>query len=247
VNADPAVQRRLLDLQAVDTTLAQLAHRRRSLPELAEIVRCDERLALLADDAVRVETEVNDLSREQRRLEQEVDLVRQRADRDRLRMDAGAVSSPKELESLQHEINSLGRRQSDLEDQVLELMERREEVEGRLADVRAEVEKALAERHAAASTRDATWAQIDGEASLAGRAREAIAAEVPADLLALYERIREHSGGVGAAMLRGHRCEGCRLELSPAELSRAKAAGADAVLRCEECRRILVRTEESAL
>lgn len=245
MNADPAAQRRLLDLQTVDTTLTQLAHRRRSLPELAEIARCDERLAGLTGDAVQVETEVNDLSREQRRLEQDVDQVRQRADRDRQRMNAGAVSAPKELESLQHEVDSLGRRQSDLEDQVLELMERREDVEGRLAVVRAEIDKAEAHRGAAVSTRDTVWAQLDGQVSLADRARTAISADLPPDLLALYEKIRAQSGGIGAAMLRGHRCEGCRLELSPSELSRVRAAATDAVLRCEECQRILVRTEES--
>ncbi|HSV66173.1 MAG TPA: C4-type zinc ribbon domain-containing protein [Mycobacteriales bacterium] len=247
MNADPAAQRRLLDLQAVYTSLTQLAHRRRSLPELAEIARCDERLSALSDDVVRVDTEVNDLAREQRRLEHDVDQVRQRAERDKQRMDAGAVGSPKELESLQHEVQSLGRRQSDLEDQVLDLMERREQTEGRLAAIQAEVEKIDAERAAAAGTRDTTWTRIDAEVAISTMARAAIAAELPADLLALYERCREHSGGVGAAMLRGTRCEGCRLELSPSELSRVRAAPADAVLRCEECRRILVRTAESGL
>lgn len=246
VNADPAAQRRLLDLQAVDTSLGQLAHRRRSLPELAEIARRDEQLSGLAEDLVRLETEVGDISREERRLETDVDQVRQRAARDQQRLDTGRVGSPRELESLQHEVGSLARRQSDLEDQVLELMERREEVEGRLEAVRADVESANAARDAAAETRDKIWAEIDGETALAGRAREAIRPEVPAGLLTLYDRIREQSG-VGAVLLRGRRCEGCRLELAPSEIARVKATPAEEVLRCEECGRILVRTADSKL
>jgi uncharacterized protein len=245
VKADPAAQRRLLDLQAVDTSLAQLTHRRRSLPELAEIARQDARLSGLAGDVVRLETEVGDIARDERRLETDVEQVRQRAARDQDRMNAGRVGSPKELESLQHEVTSLARRQSDLEDQVLDLMERREEVQGRLDRVRAEVESAGAQRAAAVSTRDKVWAEIDGELALAARARETIAPEVPADLLALYEKIREQTG-VGAALLRGTRCEGCHLEMSPSEMARVRAAAPEDIVRCEDCRRILVRTAEPA-
>ncbi len=246
MNADPAAQRRLLDLQAVDTTLAQLAHRRRSLPELAEIARHDERLSVLSGAVVRLDTEVGDIARDEGRLETDVELVRQRAERDKERMNAGRVGSPKELESLQHEVTSLARRQSDLEDQVLELMERREEVQARLDRVRAEVESVSADREAAASSRDKIWAEIDGDTALNHRAREAIVPDIPADLLKLYEKIREQSG-VGAALLRGRRCEGCHLELSPSVMATVRAAAPEDVVRCEECRRILVRTAESAL
>jgi predicted nucleic acid-binding Zn-ribbon protein len=246
VKADPAAQRRLLDLQDVDTRLAQLAHRRRSLPELAEIARQDERLSELAGDMVRLETDIGDISRVERQLEGDVDQVRQRASRDQDRMNAGRVGSPKELESLQHEVASLARRQSDLEDQVLELMERREEVQVRLDRVRADVAAASAERDTAADTRDKVWAEIDGDTSLNTRARAAIAPDVPADLLALYEKIREQAG-VGAALLRRGRCEGCHMEMSPSEMSRVRATAANEIVRCEDCRRILVRTAESGL
>lgn len=246
VNAEPAAQRRLLDLQAVDTTLAQLAHRRRSLPELAEISRRDEQLTGLSEALLRLETEVADIAREERRLETDVEQVRQRADRDQQRLDAGRVGSPRELESLQHEVASLARRQSDLEDQVLELMERREEVQGRLDAVRSDAESATAARNAAAEARDKVWGEVDGEAGLANRAREAIRPDIPAGLLQLYDRIRAQAG-VGAALLRGRRCEGCHLELSPSQVALVRGADAAEVVRCEECGRILVRTEESKL
>jgi len=246
VKADPEVQQRLLDLQARDSALARLGHRRRTLPELGVIADADTRLAALRADVVRAETEVGDLDRELRRLEDDVDQVRRRADRDQQRMLSGGMPA-KELESLQHEVETLTRRQSDLEDTELEVMERREEAEARAGQVRAEVEKATATRSEAEQARDKAFAEIDTEAAADTEARAGLAAGLPADLTALYEKLRAASGGVGAAMLRQRRCEGCRLELMGAELRAAQAAPPDEVLRCENCRRILVRTTESGL
>jgi uncharacterized protein len=246
VKADPEAQLRLLDLQSHDAALARLEHRRRTLPELAVIADADTRLAALRDDVVRTETEVGDLDRELRRLEDDVEQVRRRADRDRQRMQTGGIPA-KELEGLQHEVDSLARRQSDLEDTELEVMERREESEARASGVRAEVEKVTATRTEATQARDAAWAQIDAEAAADTAARAELAPQLPADLLALYEKVRAASGGVGAAVLAHRRCEGCRLELMGSELRAAQAAPKDEVLRCENCRRILVRTAESGL
>lgn len=246
MKADPAVQRRLLDLQGLDSALARLEHRRRTLPELATIAAADAKLAELRDTAVRAETEVADLDRDLRRLENDVEQVRQRSTRDQQRMQSGAVPA-KELESLQREVESLARRQSDLEDAELEVMERREDAESRAASVRAEIEAVAAERDAAVRTRDEAYAEIDGEMGRDTGARAALAGDLPDDLLTLYEKVRAASGGVGAAELRQRRCEGCRLELAGSELRAARAAAPDEVLRCENCRRILVRTPESGL
>ena len=246
MKADPKVQRRLLELQSHDAALARLEHRRRTLPELAAITAADGTLAGLRGNVVRAETEVGDLDRELRRLEGDVDQVRRRSERDQQRMQSGAVPA-KELESLQHEVESLARRQSDLEDTQLEVMERREEAESRASTVQAEVEKVAAARAEAVQARDAAFGEIDAEAARAAAGRTAVAAELPADLVALYERIRTASGGVGAAALKHRRCEGCRLEMLGAELRAIRAAAPDEVLRCENCRRILVRTDESGL
>jgi uncharacterized protein len=246
VNADPAAQIRLLDLQAVDTILAQLDHRRRTLPEQATIADAEARLAALNDDVVRAETEAGDLDREQRRLESDVEQVRQRSARDQQRMQAGAVPA-KEVVSLQHEVESLARRQSDLEDGVLELMEQREAVDARLAALRTDAEKVGAGRDAAVASRDAALAEIEADAASRTNDRAALAEHIPAELLSLYERVRQSAGGVGAAALRQRRCEGCRLELAGTELRAARSAPPETVLRCENCRRILVRTPESGL
>jgi uncharacterized protein len=241
-----AAQLRLLELQAADTFLAQQAHRRQALPELAAIAEREERDRALHTDVVDAETRLGDTAREQRRLENEVETVRGRARRDEQRLQLGGLPG-RELEGLQHELTTLARRQSTLEDELLEVMEQREEGEAALAELNSQrvvLEGELAELRVA---RDAVLAEIDAATSERAAERAAIAAELPADLIAVYERAREHGGGVGAAVLRQRRCEGCRIELSGSELAAVRRAEPEAVVRCDNCRRILVRTAESGL
>lgn len=247
MKAAPDAQLRLLGLQEIDTALDRLAYRRRSLPELAEIERHETRLAELRDAIVGAETEVSDADREQRKVENDVEVVRARMARDQQRLDTGAVSHAKELESLRHELDSLAKRQGDLEEVVLEHMERREEIEGRLSALRAEQATVSADLAAAVARRDEAFAAIDTDAAAQAAERAIVAGQLPPDLLALYEKIRTSAGGQGASMLRRGQCEGCRLPLPPTELSKFRTADPDEVLRCDECRRILVRTAESGL
>ncbi len=247
LNAAPADQIRLLDLQGIDSRLDQLAHRKRNLPELAELADLDGKLAKLRDLIVAAETEEGDIAREQAKVEADVEVVRARARRDQERLDSGRITSAKELTSLQHEIESLKKRQSDLEDVVLEIMDRREQAQRRIAELKAEQAEAEAARKAAEQRRDTAFAEIDAQAATLREQREQVAAAIPGDLLALYEKLRQQFGGVAAAALRQRRCEGCREELSLVELSTIRQAPPDQVFRCESCRRILVRTKESGL
>jgi len=246
VKAAPEHQLRLLDVQQADTAIARAEHRARNLPEAEEVRELDARIAELRDRAVAARTALSDIDREQRKAESDVDQVRSRADRDRARLDAGQVSSPKELEGLQSEIASLQRRQAELEEVVLEVIERREAAEAEAASVTAELERAEAGREAAEERRSAAALEIEDERATERDRRERLAKEVPEDLLALYTKLRDQYG-IGAAALHYGRCEGCKLALSTAELGRIRQAPADEVLRCEDCRRILVRTTESGL
>ena len=247
MKAAAAAQLRLLDLQEIDTALDRLAHRRRTLPELAEIERHEARLDELRDSIVGAETELSDVDREQRKVENDVEVVRTRMTRDQQRLDTGNVSHAKELESLRHELDSLAKRQGDLEDLVLEWMERREGIESTLTALRAERDSVTAELEAASARRDEAFASIDTDVADHRASRESVAAEIPEDLLALYEKVRASSGGSGAAALLRGQCQGCRLSLPPTDLSKFRAAPEDEVLRCEECRRILVRRPDSGL
>jgi predicted nucleic acid-binding Zn-ribbon protein len=247
VKAAPDDQLRLLDLQALDSSLDRLAHRRKTLPELAQIEEAEARLTRLADDIVLVETEDSDLGREQSKLEGDIDQVRTRMQRDQQRLDAGQVGSPRELENLQHEIESLKKRQSDLEDDELEIMEKREVVQTRLGELRAEREQVAASLAEAEERRDAALAEIGAETEKTQAQRAETATGLPADLVTLYEKVRTSSAGVGAAALHQGRCEGCHLQLNTTDINRIREADEDEVLRCEECRRILVRTATSGL
>jgi hypothetical protein len=246
VKADPNAQRLLLDVQGIDTALAQLAHRRETLPELAELARLRAELSAMADQRTGAQVEVDDLDRDIARLERDVDQVRARKDRDSDRLTSGRGPG-RELEALQHEIESLTRRQTELEDAELELMERREQAQAALDGVSQRLAAAEQQRAEVESRRDAALAEITAQEAGHVEARKPLVGQLPADLVALYERIRDDSGGVGAALLRSGRCGGCRLDLSTTERARSAAAPADEVLRCEECRRILVRTAESGL
>ncbi|MEU7379825.1 MULTISPECIES: C4-type zinc ribbon domain-containing protein [unclassified Streptomyces] len=247
MNAAPADQIRLLDVQALDVRLQQLAHKRKSLPEHAEIESLNRDLAQLRDLLVAAQTEESDCAREQTKAEQDVDQVRKRAARDQQRLDSGAITSPKDLSNLQHEIVSLAKRQGDLEDVVLEVMERRESAQERVTELTGRVASVQAKVDDATARRDAAFEEIDGEVASVTKEREVIAAAVPADLMKLYDKLRGQQGGIGAAKLYQRTCQGCRQELAITELSEIRAAAPDTVVRCENCRRILVRTAESGL
>lgn len=234
-------------MQALDSSIDRLVHRRDTLPELAAVTALTTQLAEIESALVVAATLDSDLAREQAKAEADVEQVRVRAERDQQRLDAGSVSSPRELENLQSEIASLGRRRSDLEDVVLDVMERREAAQADVSALTDAREKARAELAAATASRDAALQELDQTLATSKSSRESVVPEIPADLLALYEKIRAAADGVGAAALHRGRCEGCHLALNPGDLGRIRDAAPDAVLRCEECRRILVRTPESGL
>ncbi|MFF3854710.1 zinc ribbon domain-containing protein [Micromonospora sp. NPDC002575] len=245
MKADPKVQRRLLDLQAIDTTLAQLAHRRRTLPELAELEALARELSALEDERVRAQVAVDDLDRDIARIEKDVEQVRARKSKDEARLAAGSGPA-RELEALQHELVSLNRRQSDLEDAELELMEQRETAQGVLDGIERRAADARERRAAAEQRRDDALAEIAKEEEFKRQSRAPLAGDLPAELVTLYDKIRADTG-LGAALLTGGRCGGCRLELYGADMARIRKAAPDDVVRCEECRRIMVRTNESGL
>lgn len=247
LNVDPAVQLRLLDVQALDTRFDQLTQRRRALPEQAEAERLNAEVKAAQSELVTAQTEVNDVAREQRKAEADVEQVRTRYERDRKRLDAGQVGSPRELESLQHELETLSSRQADLEEVQLEVMERGEAAGRRAAELEARHGQLAEEVSRAEQARDAAYGRIDADLDQLRTERVKTAEGIPEELLTLYAKLRGQYEGVGAAALRQGRCEGCRMELNTSDLRRIAEAPADEVLRCEECRRILVRTKESGL
>ncbi len=247
MKADPSAQVRLLDLQDLDSRADQLRHQRRSLPEHAQLTELAQTRTLLDGETQDARISVEDLTAEQAKVDADVEQVKVRRERDQQRIDQGLVSNPKDIQRMQQEMVSLERRISSLEDEEIEVMERLEEAQatldtltGRLTDTDKQIEQTTA-------ARDAKLAEIDQSLGDLETQRGPVVADLPGDLLALYDRLRESKNGVGAALLRARQCTGCMLDIDNAELATIRGAADDDVIRCEECSRILVRTSESGL
>ena len=191
--------------------------------------------------------QVEDLTREQRKADADVEQVRARQTRDQQRMDQGLISNPKDLERMQGELVSLQRRISSLEDTELEVMEQLETAQAELDRLVGRLEQMDRRAAELGTTRDEKAGRLDAELAQVTAQRKTLADGLATDLVTLYDKLRQQKGGVGAAALRARRCGGCSLELTASDLSSIAKAPTDEVLRCEECNRILVRTSESGI
>jgi uncharacterized protein len=247
IKASKDAQLLLLQVQALDSAVLQLAHRRRTLPELGELQRLAVEVDELDDALVAAETAVSDLESDQARAEADLEPVRERLSRNQQRIANGTVADPKALNSMVDEVEHLKKRIGDLEDAELEVMEALEEATATRDRRRAEGAVLTEREQALTARRDEQLAVIDAEIAARRQEREALRPDLPADLFALYTKLATSHGGVGAAELVQRRCNGCRLEVNAAELRDYVTAAEDEVLRCEECSRILIRTEQSGL
>jgi uncharacterized protein len=229
VKADPFAQLKLLDVQELDARTDLLRHQLRTLPELAEIDRLTAQRRELDDQVRDARIAVDDLTLEQRKVDADVEQVKTRRQRDQQRME------------------SLQRRIVSLEDDELAVMERLDEAQRTLDSLTAQLSETDARLAELSASRDQKAAALEQSLGEVAGQRTPVVAELPADLLALYDRLRESKGGVGAALLRARRCEGCNLDIDNAELAQIRSASSDTVIRCEECSRILVRTSESGV
>jgi predicted nucleic acid-binding Zn-ribbon protein len=235
---DPLVL--LLDVQAHDLTADQLRHKRASLPERAAMAEQERAIAGVDAELAEVGGRLHELERAQKKLEDEVASVEAKAKAENDKLYSGSVTSPRELQAMQEEIDGLGRRQRELEDEELELMERSEpltaEVEGleaRKAGFRAEVDRLAGLVAEAEGDLDQQLAAVEAD-------RATVAAGIGADLLATYDKLRDRLGGVAVAKLVGTQCTGCHLSLPATEMDAVRRAAPGAVVYHEECGRILV-------
>jgi uncharacterized protein len=240
VKASASDQRSILDIQKFDLSTATLKNKAATLPELAEINTTTIKQNNIRDLRIAAETELSDVKRELARAEGDVEQVVTRIERDEKRLSSG-TGSAKELEQTQHELGTLGARRAELEEVELEIMMRVDGIKERISVLSAE-EQELAMVIADLNIRkENALASINTELETIAADRTATTQSVAADFLALYEKIREGNSGIGAAVLAGNQCKGCNLTLNTIELQRIGALAEDEVVRCEECRCILVR------
>ncbi|HET7723390.1 MAG TPA: C4-type zinc ribbon domain-containing protein [Propionibacteriaceae bacterium] len=244
MKADPGAQRRLLELQAVDTAIGQLDHRVKILPEHALLAERQTRRQALGQRLVAAETALSDATAAQTKAEADLVPVRERLLRDERAIEGGTITDPKTLKSMVDEIAHLTTRISTLEDEELELMEAVESAQAELTRIQAERTSIEDEMRALMAKRDAAVADLKADLADRRSVRSSLLAELPPALVDSYEKVRARSGGVGAAALQGRRCTGCGIEANPSDYERYLATPPDEVLRCEECDRILVRTAD---
>jgi len=232
----------LLAVQEDDTAIDQLRHRRATLPEQAELTAVEGELALLAAaDAERQAVRAG-LGARQAALEEQIEQSRTRRAELERRAYGGAVAAGRDLVAIDDEIKHLARHISDLEDREIEVMEALEPLDADIAADAAAAATYAAERDRLRQVLAATVADIDAEIAARTDARRAAAGAIPPDLLTRYEALRTKLGGTGAARLVGSSCGGCHLTLPAVELDHIRKAPPDAVITCDQCGRILVRS-----
>lgn len=234
----PEVLARLLELQEQDTAIRLLDHRKETLPEARRLSDANEHLAELAADIEIAERQRTEIARDQARLEGEIEMLVTKSEREEKRLFSGSVGNPKELGSLQAEVKMLGERRSNLEDELLEIMVRRDEADEMLGKLQEEHAATTRSRGELAETVAGIVEAIAAERAVHAARRSELASDIPEDLMDLYERIRTQKNGVGAAALVGGSCQGCHTQLPAREVERLRAEGG--LQRCENCRRILV-------
>ena len=240
VKATVAHQNLLIELQKIDTTIISCGVRLANLPEIEQIKAIHKRLEDAAIELKVVETELEDVSIDLRRSEVDVEAVVDRMKKDEARLNSGAAS-PKELEQTQHELATLAKRKAELEDGELEIMMRFDSVKKRLDELASD-EVGLKQLELELNVRlENSKSEINSELESAKAARAALVLQIETSLYDLYEKVRSSANGIGAALLYGNKCDGCHLEINAIERERIKGLDAEEVLRCEECRRILVR------
>jgi predicted nucleic acid-binding Zn-ribbon protein len=233
-------QARLLDLQQVETAIDQLNHKAKSLPLAKELDAARTAVPIAENELVARKTAVADLQILVKRADADVEQVRLRIERDTSLVDGGTLSA-KDLVNMQHELDTLKRRQATLEDEELEIMSQVEAAQ-KLVDEQEEVLTELKEKFNELNAQvSAILAEINAEKQVKVALSSEMRLRIDAELLKLYDKIRADHGGIGAAALSGKTCGGCRIEVSATDLAAINAASADEVVRCDECRRILVR------
>jgi len=231
----------LLTLQNHDSAADRLRHRRATLPERAEL----EARRAAYDDLERRRAEVTERRdaelREERRLDDEVKNIEAKAKAEDSRMYSGTVSSPRELQAMQADIDQLRRQAREREDEELEVMERREALDAEVAELEAAQAALVSEMDTLLGAIGKQEAEIDAELAVEEDGRAALLPGIPDATLRLYEQVRAGNRGVGAAKLVGMNCQACHLALPATEVDRIRHLPPDALARCEHCGAILVR------
>lgn len=240
MKASHSDQQAILEVQRLDDQLASLAQREATLPETTALNTVVIKRNNIRDLRIAAETERTDVRRELSRAEGDVEQIMTRIQRDEARLNAG-TGTPKELEQTQHELVTLGLRRAELEEAELAIMVQVEAISNRINELTAEEEKLAAEIADLEIKRENAMTIIINERGAVSEKRASVVAPIAQDLKDLYAKLAADNNGNGAAPLVGNECKGCHLTINTTEVQRIATLPAEEVVRCEQCRCILVR------
>ena len=240
MQASVAQQSLILEMQSLDNEIMQANTKLKSLPEIEQLLHIDKRITTATDELAVVKSEADQIALELRRGEVDVETVTDRIKKDEARLASGNAT-PKELEQLQHEVGTLKKRQESLEEIELEIMIRSDAITSRSNTLTTDLASLQTLKDEISGRLNTATDEINKVIADKNTARNLVANQIEKPLLELYEKIRAASGGVAAAALVGNKCNGCNLAINAVEMDRIKSLAKDELLRCEECRRILVR------
>lgn len=230
----------LLSVQDLDLAVDQHRHRRDHLPERAELAKLDAGVAALHADLPPAAAARDEIAKREAEVEADLASTETRVQAVRRRLYSGEVSASRELQAMSDDVAHLEVRQSDLEDQVLTLLEERDPIDSRVAGLESQIDQLTERRREVVDRLSVAEAAVDGELATLADQRQEVAAGVPPALLATYEKLRTRLGGIGAARLVGSRCDGCHLTLSAVELDQIRRLPPGEAATCEQCSRILI-------
>jgi len=230
----------LLVLQEHDLNLDRLRHERATLPERDRLEALHDQLSAVAGTRATREVDRDDAARQEQRLADDAQRLTEQITATERRLYSGEVSSPRELQALQADVEQLRRRQRTVEDRELSAMEQREPLDQAITELDAQ--RAHLDDEATDVERDLRAREAELDAALAAEQaeRDQQAVAISPAHLADYERRRERARGVGAARLVGATCQGCHLSIPMSEVDRIRHQPPDTLAYCDNCGCILV-------
>jgi predicted nucleic acid-binding Zn-ribbon protein len=230
----------LLLVQERDTALDRLRHRREALPARSELSARQADVTVNTARVRELTQQRDEVATEEKRLDDEASSLDARAKEVEQRLYSGTVASPRELQAMQADIDMLKRHRAEIEDQELEVMERREQLDQDLATAQNTLADATAEVERLRGVIAESEQEIDAEIAVEAQARAQHALQIPERLLTDYERRRARNRGAGAARLVGDTCQGCHLSIPSTEVERIRRGPEGSVAYCDNCGCILV-------
>jgi predicted nucleic acid-binding Zn-ribbon protein len=237
VKANLQDQQRLLELVQLDLDLVKNASDRAKLLAATEIQIASEKALALSDQLIDARNRVGDLELELKRSENDLELVENRIAKDKQLLSA--TSSSKDAQGIEHELNTLAKRKSELEDAELGIMDELDTVRADLGAAEAAKSAAEAELGALREALSSNTSALDSKRAELTSKRVALVGLIDPELAVAYQKKADRAVAVGR--LSGRECGACRISITATNLEEIVALPADEIAECPNCQAYLVR------